>query len=263
MTKHVRQTRAVCLSWPLSLILVALVSLPFLVALSPKPAFALSELKPAADDAAPDAEIPDEPAAPELEEPQIGPDGGLPDPGPVIRAPAEPRDEDPAVTVPAAPDAAAPLPDVLTDVSVLPEPVARMRQLIIEAATTGDPEKLRALLGAGPTATRLSLAGTDDDPVAYLRSLSGDAGGQEILAIMLDILGTGFVHIDPGTPEELYVWPYFTAMPLESLTPPQRVELLRIVTAGDVEDMLGFGSYNFYRLGISPEGEWQFFLAGD
>lgn len=263
MEKHVSHKRAFSMSWPLSLTLAAVVSLTAVPFLAPAPALALSELKPATGEAvAPEADIPDEPATPPFEEPQIGPDGGLPDPGPVIRAPAEPLDN--AVTAaPESPESAEPLPDVLTDLSVLPEPVARIRQLIIDAAATGDPEKLRALLGAGPTATRLSLAGTDDDPVDYLKSLSGDAGGQEILAIILDILSAGFVHADPGTPEEIYVWPYFAAMPLETLTPPQRVELLRIVTAGDVEDMLGFGSYNFYRLGITPDGQWRFFLAGD
>jgi hypothetical protein len=41
------------------------------------------------------------------------------------------------------------------------------------------------------------------------------------------------------------------------------VELYRIVTAGDVTDMKEFGGYNFYRLGISADGKWKFFVAGD
>ena len=35
----------------------------------------------------------------------------------------------------------------------------------------------------------------------------------------------------------MYVWPYFFAVPLDRLTPRQRVELFKIVTAGDYEDM--------------------------
>jgi hypothetical protein len=27
--------------------------------------------------------------------------------------------------------------------------------------------------------------------------------------------------------------------------------------------MQEFGGYNFYRLGISPDGKWKFFTAGD
>ena len=138
-----------------------------------------------------------------------------------------------------------------------------MRALIIEAAATGDIEKLRALLGSGPTATQLAFGEIDADPVEYLRSVSGDGAGQEILAILIDLLNTGFVQVDAGGPSDTYVWPYFAALPLESLTPPQKVELLRLVTAGDVEDMKAYGAYNFYRIGISPDGEWRFFMAGD
>ena len=51
--------------------------------------------------------------------------------------------------------------------------------------------------------------------------------------------------------------------PLASLTPPEKVELLRIVTAGDLADMQEYGNYSFYRLGISPDGQWKFFSGGD
>jgi hypothetical protein len=77
------------------------------------------------------------------------------------------------------------------------------------------------------------------------------------------VLSAGFVHTEAGTPQELYVWPYFFAVPLEKLDPRQRVELFKIVTAGDYEDMQQFGAYIFYRLGITPEGRWAFFVAGD
>ena len=50
---------------------------------------------------------------------------------------------------------------------------------------------------------------------------------------------------------------------LEKLTKPQLVELFELVTAGDYQRMLGNGSYDFYRVGISPEGRFEFFVAGD
>jgi hypothetical protein len=43
----------------------------------------------------------------------------------------------------------------------------------------------------------------------------------------------------------------------------QKIELFRIVTGADYKDMLAFGVYAFYRLGIGPDGTWQFFVAGD
>eukprot|EP01132_Coremiostelium_polycephalum_P011076 gene11076-13551_t len=108
--------------------------------------------------------------------------------------------------------------------------------------------------------TMLSLADTDGDPIAYLKSLAGDTDGQEILAIAIDILNSGYVHLDAGTPDELYVWPYFFAYPLDKLDAKQRVELFQIVTAGDYDEMKQFGTYVFYRLGITPKGRWRFFV---
>jgi hypothetical protein len=77
------------------------------------------------------------------------------------------------------------------------------------------------------------------------------------------VLEAGFVRLYPGTDHESYVWPYFFAVPLEELTAPQRVELFTLVTAGDYEEMKNFGAYIFYRVAITPEGRWVFFVAGD
>lgn len=149
------------------------------------------------------------------------------------------------------------------DLSKLPFPVQRMRELLIEAAKSGEVEKLRPYIGEGDDATMLSLGGLDADPIEFLKSLSGDGQGYEILAILEDVLQNGFVQLDAGTENEIFIWPYFYTMPLDKLTPAQRVELYRLVTHGDYEDMKSFGAYNFYRVGITPKGRWRFFVAGD
>jgi hypothetical protein len=156
-----------------------------------------------------------------------------------------------------------PLPEVIYNLDRLPEPVRRMRDRIVESAKTGDLEKLRPLLGIGNDKTLLTFGEGDGDPVAILKGNSGDGEGLEILAILEEVLNAGFVHLDPGTPEEIYVWPYFFGLPLDKLDAPQRVELFKIVTAGDLEDMKQFGAYIFYRAGITPEGRWAFFVAGE
>ena len=33
--------------------------------------------------------------------------------------------------------------------------------------------------------------------------------------------------------------------------------------SGDYDDMKSYGAYIFYRVGITPDGHWQFFVAGD
>jgi hypothetical protein len=209
-----------------------------------------------------------------------GQDNSVPFPDPVQTVP--PAESEPETPAPAAPDQVAPemdddadsvarphldpnepLPEIQYDLAKLPEAVRRMHDLIVEAAKTGDIEKLRPLVGIGDDATQLSLSEVDGDPIEFLKGLSGDSEGQEILAILEETLGAGYVHLDAGTPQELYVWPYFFAVPLEKLDPRQRVELFKLVTAGDYEDMKSFGTYTFYRAGITPDGQWTFFVAGE
>ena len=161
------------------------------------------------------------------------------------------------------PQAEEPPPPVLRDVSVLPEPVRRTRELLLDAARSGDIKRLAALVGRGPTQTQLSTAETPEDPEAFLRAASGDPEGHEVMAILAEVLEAGFVHLDEGQDSEIYVWPYFAALPIGNLTPQQKVELFRIITGGDYEEMVEFGAYVFYRLGIAPDGSWRFFVAGD
>ncbi|MEM9734371.1 MAG: cytoplasmic protein [Pseudomonadota bacterium] len=157
---------------------------------------------------------------------------------------------------------ARPVPEILRDIDALPAPVRIMRAKLLELARTGDVEKLRSLMGSGDKATRLSIGETEGDPIAYLKEQSGDQEGFEILGILVDVLEAGYVHINDGEDEEIYVWPYFFAVPLDKLTPPQKVELFTVLTAGDVEESQEMGSYVFYRVGITPDGRWDFFVSG-
>jgi hypothetical protein len=156
----------------------------------------------------------------------------------------------------------APAAEIIRDLSTLPEPVRQMRERLVEAAASGDIERLRPLIEGTPKPPQI-MSNESDDPIDTLKNFSGDPDGQEILAIMLDVLSTGVARIDAGTPDETYVWPYFVGKSLSSLTPPERVELLRIVTAGDLMGMEETGNYNFYRIGISPDGQWKFVAGGD
>ena len=236
-----------------------------------RPAFALSELKKEP------GEVPQKPAdgaettpaagseTPPVEEEEQTTPLELPMPDPLIRkkdAVTEPADESPVTDDKADEEPQAPV-EVIYDIGKAPEPVRRMRQLIVEAAASGDIERLRPLLGKGVTETQVSMVESEEGPVETLKGQSGDSDGIEVLAILLDVLATGFVHVGQGTPDEMYVWPYFAEKPLATLTAPEKVDLLRIVTAGDFTDMQEFGSYNFYRVGITPDGQWKFFVTGE
>lgn len=264
-------------------VMLAVIAVSGIVTGSAAPARALSEIKredlpgtipPDGTVANPPADSSDTP----IEKQTLPPIGTVPIPD----ANTPPTGDEPAEPDDAAPDDAAPdnsgspgdatrpeidpngpLPEVVYDLDRLPEPVRRIHNLIIEACKTGDVEKLRPLIDTGEDGTQLSLGGIEGDPIAFLRDLSGDKEGTEILAILEEVLSAGYVHMDAGTPNDMYVWPYFFAVPLERLTPSQKVELFKIITAGDYDDMKAYGSYIFYRVGITPEGRWSFFVAGD
>lgn len=250
---------------------LSLSAIPLLV-IDASPALALSEIQR--------EELPASTLPAPVDEDTAQPGTTVPMPDPVVAPPAagsepaspedgqpleqvEPATPDDGTTDNPRPDAAQPLPEILYDLQKLPEPVRRMHDLLVEASKSGDIEKLRPLIGSGETMTQLSLTEMDGDAITFLKSLSGDSEGQEILAIMEEVLDAGYVHLDAGTPQDLYVWPYFFAVPLDTLDARQRVELFKLVTAGDYDDMKQFGAYIFYRLGITPQGHWAFFVAGD
>jgi hypothetical protein len=177
-------------------------------------------------------------------------------------APADAGAEPAATDAPTAENPNEALPTILRSESDLPEPVRETRRKLIEAAKSGDIESLRALMGAQAEPPSVAF-GDPGDPIEYLKALAADADGREILAILLEVLQSGFVHVDAGTDDDQYVWPYFANYPLNALTPEQLVELFTLLTAADYEDMKSYGAYTFFRVGIAKDGRWLYFLAGD
>ncbi len=234
------------------------------------PAPATPQTTPAQDDpatpqTAPAQDEPSVPDSPDTTEPAPGADEPAISPDDPAEGPAAPQDEQAPGTEAAKPQVpAGPPAEIFYGDEKLPVPVKHMRDLIVEAARKGDIEALRPLIGTGPDTTQLSFgSGIEGDPIEYVKGLSGDEEGQEILAILQEIMESGYVMQDDGNGGKLFVWPYFAGVPIDKLTPPQRVELFKIITSGDYEDMKSYGSYIFYRVGITPEGKWQYFVAGD
>ena len=143
----------------------------------------------------------------------------------------------------------------------LPAPVQEMREAILAAVRSGQigellhPFELNELkpdLGVQPM----------PDPVAHWKRISGDGEGREILAALAQILEAGYVALPLGRDIEnnlVYVWPYFAEVPLGSLTPPQEVELLRLVPPAAARDMKSAGKYAYWRLAIGADGTWHSF----
>ena len=149
------------------------------------------------------------------------------------------------------------------DISTLPEAVRAARERILKAAHTGDIEEMRVVIEANDEITPAFSFGDDLDPIAYWKQISRDGEGREILAQLVRVFSSGFVRMDEGTKDELIIWPYHFAYPLDALTPRQKVELFMLVNPDDAKTMEQSGGYFGYRAGISPDGIWQFFVDGD
>jgi hypothetical protein len=149
-------------------------------------------------------------------------------------------------------------PKVLYDFNALPEPVKRMLKQIAGAAESGDIETMRPVFESNELKPMVTTAYVED-PIAFWKKASADGTGRDVLAAMLNILSTGFVRMGQGK-DETYVWPYFAETDLVMLTPPQEVELYRIVPPALAFPMKRSGKYAYYRLGISSNGVWQYFI---
>lgn len=152
--------------------------------------------------------------------------------------------------------------EVIRDVSQLPEKARKTRERILEAAKTGDLNKLVTVMQSNEVMPIFSFGG-EKDVLEFWKNSYPDSDGIEVLSILIEILEAPFVHLDKGTPQEMYVWPYFYGIALDKLSPEQKVEMFKIMTGVDYKEMQQFGAYIFYRAGISPDGVWHFFVAGD
>lgn len=151
--------------------------------------------------------------------------------------------------------------EILRDVSILPEAVGRMRAAMLSAAMSGDIEAMRGPVEMNEIPPMIA-AERPVDPVAYWKQISGDGQGREIMAIVVELFRTGFVRKAAGTPDEMYIWPYFAEVPLDKLTPAQEVELLTLVTPDRLKAMRAAGRYDHYQIGIAHDGTWHFFWNG-
>src|SRR5271166_5200389 len=146
------------------------------------------------------------------------------------------------------------------DVSKLPPEVQRMRQAILQAAMSGDIEELRIPIDMNELHPVFSKDRIPQ-PIAYLKSVSADGNGREMLAILFNLLTTGYAIKNAGTKNEMIVWPYHAAIPLSGLTPSQEVEIYRFLPPARLKEMIARGKYSYYRVGIGRDGVWHYFSS--
>lgn len=155
-----------------------------------------------------------------------------------------------------------PTPEISSDISALPAPVQATRQALIDAARSGNIEALKPIIDAQDYPPNVSF-GDPDDALAYLKDVSEDDEGRQILGLMLDLFDQPYAfHPDSGG-ETYYIWPYLAEVDPNALTPEQEVDAYRLLNSEQIAELQNFGGWYYWRLFISESGEWSAFVAGD
>lgn len=147
----------------------------------------------------------------------------------------------------------------LTEQPELPEAVAATRTAIAEAAVRCDYEALAELTGEEFTFS----FGVNEDPAGHWRRREvGGQDGQEPLRYLVELLDRPFAVIDAK--ETFYTWPSaFAYDHWEEVPEAEREALKPLYDEESFENFAEFGGYIGYRIGITDDGTWRYFVAGD
>lgn len=141
----------------------------------------------------------------------------------------------------------------------LPEPVQRMREAIMDAARTGDIDRMQAVLEMSELKP-MTGSGPGEKAIDFWRRTSADGAGRALLAAMLNVFDTNCARVDGKGGPDMYIWPGFSERPLTTITPVEEVELYRIVPADKADPMKKAGKYQSYRGAIGADGTWHYFV---
>ncbi|MEI2735214.1 MAG: hypothetical protein V9G24_10695 [Rhodoblastus sp.] len=124
----------------------------------------------------------------------------------------------------------------ISDASALPRAVAAIRQKILQACATRDIEALRIPIDwneVRPLFERGAKRTPGEDPIERLKALSFDGKGQEILALLRNVLRQAFV-VETRGKAQMYVWPAFALKPPADPSPEERQIMLACVRFADL-----------------------------
>ncbi len=142
----------------------------------------------------------------------------------------------------------------------LPDTVETKRQAIYDAVLTRDYKTLAAQ--ASPN-FHYSFGGEYEGGFeGYLR-LAETTEKESVFDIIPTLLQLPYAFKANQSSEGIYTWPsVFTKEPSE-WTEEDLVMMRTFLTEEQIKSYREFGGYMYYRLGITEDGEWIFYLAGD
>ncbi|MGH8915602.1 MAG: hypothetical protein ACRDZM_13925 [Acidimicrobiia bacterium] len=139
----------------------------------------------------------------------------------------------------------------------LPAPVAEARRAMAAAAVACDFDALEVLAGAD---LNTSFGGGGFSNIPRWE----EEGTYPALELMVKLFDTPYaVQEFEGLPR-YYVWPSaFVYDTWEEIPPADLEALLTVYTQEELDQYAEFGSYALWRIGITEDGTWKFFVAGD
>lgn len=142
----------------------------------------------------------------------------------------------------------------------LPEAVAEKRAAIWDAVVECDWDQLQRLLGPGFSFT---FGGGDDSidaPIHHWQYL--EAQGEQPMLFLAELLNRPFGTIE-SEGVTYYVWPSVHTKEWDAATQAEIERLRPLYGDEDFSDFEAFGAYFGYRVGITDNGDWVYFIAGD
>lgn len=138
----------------------------------------------------------------------------------------------------------------------LPLPVLRTRRALVAAAAEGDYAALSTFIPEQGFTYTYGQPAPGGAP-AYWKELAGREDPSP-LAVLGAILNMPYTKVG-----DRYVWPFAYDRDPASLTNDELEMLARIASPQEISQWKEYGHYLGWRTGISSDGTWSFFVAGD
>jgi hypothetical protein len=142
----------------------------------------------------------------------------------------------------------------------LPAPVIEMREAILAAVRSGRIEDLAFALEMNEMKPSFT-DGPEADPIGFLKKVSSDGTGRDVLAVLGALFEASYVELPFGRDPEnnrIYVWPHFAETGIEALSAEDEADLARIADAQTMPEMRAAGRYVGWKIGIGADGTWHF-----
>ncbi len=143
----------------------------------------------------------------------------------------------------------------------LPANVAEMREAILAAALSGNLQELMIPVQWNELPPDFGAKPVKETLKAW-RKASHDGSGREMLALIANILTAPYAVRRQGADIEnakIFIWPAIAEVPLDKLTPPLEVSLLRLVGVDEARRMKKVGHYDGYGIALGADGTWHAF----